>query len=247
MTSLSTSAVPATAAAAPTAPASQTAWGPLLASSLRAAVALMLVAGVAYPLATTGVAQLVLPHQANGSLIERQGQVLGSNLIGQHFAGPQYFHGRPSATTAPDPQQPGASVAAPYNAGLSAASNQGATSQGLADTVAARVVQYRADNGLAADALVPVDAVTASASGLDPHISPANAQAQAARVARVRQLPLEQVQALVTQATEGRTLGLLGEPRVHVLRLNLALDDAQAARPAGQATPAHDAAQAPKE
>ena len=121
-------------------------------------------------------------------------------------------------------------MAAPYNAGLSAASNQGSTSQGLADTVAERVAQYRADHGLAADALVPVDAVTASASGLDPHISPANAQAQAARVARVRQLPLEQVQALVAQATEGRTLGLLGEPRVHVLRLNLALDAAQAVK-----------------
>lgn len=199
-------------------------WGRLVASSVRAAVAVMLVAGIAYPLATTGVAQALLPHAANGSLIERNGQVVGSALIGQQFAGATYFHGRPSATTAPDPEKEGASVAAPYNAGQSGGSNQGATHKDLAETVAARVEQYREGNGLAADAPVPVDAVTASASGLDPHISVANAMLQLPRVAQARQLPQEQLRQLVTQATQGRTLGLLGEPRVNVLRLNLALD-----------------------
>lgn len=199
-------------------------WGRLVASSVRAAVAVMLVAGIAYPLATTGVAQALLPHTANGSLIERNGQVVGSALIGQQFAGATYFHGRPSATTAPDPDKEGASVAAPYNAGQSGGSNQGATHKDLAETVAARVAQYREGNGLAADAAVPVDAVTASASGLDPHISVANAMQQLPRVAQARQLPQEQLRQLVTQATQGRTLGLLGEPRVNVLRLNLALD-----------------------
>ena len=126
----------------------------------------MLVGGIAYPLLTTGVAQALFPHAANGSLIERNGQTVGSALIGQQFDGARYFHGRPSATTAPDPAKEGASIAAPYNAGLSGASNQGATHKDLADTVAQRVAQYRADNGLAPDAAVPVDAVTASASGL---------------------------------------------------------------------------------
>ncbi|GGH61209.1 potassium-transporting ATPase KdpC subunit [Comamonas phosphati] len=199
-------------------------WGSLVASSVRAAVAVMLVAGIAYPLATTGVAQALLPHAASGSLIERNGQVVGSALIGQQFAGGSYFHGRPSATTAPDPAKEGASLAAPYNAGLSGGSNQGATHQDLAETVAARVAQYRADNGLAADAPVPVDAVTASASGLDPHISVANAMLQLPRVAQARKLSQDQVRQLLERSTQARTLGLLGEPRVNVLRLNLALD-----------------------
>ena len=200
-------------------------WGRLLASSVRAAVVVMLVGGIAYPLLTTGVAQALFPHAANGSLIERNGQTVGSALIGQQFDGARYFHGRPSATTAPDPDKEGASIAAPYNAGLSGASNQGATHKDLADTVAQRVAQYRADNGLAADAAVPVDAVTASASGLDPHISVANVQLQLQRVAQARGLNADQVQTLIHGATEQRTLGLLGEPRVNVLRLNLALDD----------------------
>lgn len=217
--SLSTPVVPV--ADADASPAS---WGRLAASSVRAAVAVMLVAGIAYPLAMTGVAQALLPQAANGSLIARNGQVVGSALIGQQFTGASYFHGRPSATTAPDPAKEGASVAAPYNAGQSGGSNQGATHKDLAEAVAARVAQYRADNGLAADAAVPVDAVTASASGLDPHISVANAMLQLPRVAQARQLPQEQLRQLVTQATQGRTLGLLGEPRVNVLRLNLVLD-----------------------
>ena len=201
-------------------------WGRLLASSVRAAVVVMLVGGIAYPLLTTGVAQALFPHAANGSLVERNGQTVGSALIGQQFGGARYFHGRPSATTAPDPDKEGASIAAPYNAGLSGASNQGATHKDLADTVAQRVAQYRADNGLAPDTTVPVDAVTASASGLDPHISVANAQLQLQRVAQARGLNADQVQTLIHGATEQRTLGLLGEPRVNVLRLNLALDDA---------------------
>ena len=204
-------------------------WPLLLGSSLRTAVLVMLVGGIAYPLLVTGIAQTVLHHAANGSLIERNGQVIGSALIGQSFAGAGYFHSRPSATTAPDPDKEGISIAAPYNAGLSAASNQGATHQGLMDSVSERVAQYRIDNSLAASALVPVDAVTASASGLDPHISLANAQLQLPRVAQTRGLPPEQVQALLQQATQQRTLGVLGEPRVNVLQLNLALDALQAA------------------
>ena len=197
----------------------------LLGSSARAALLVMLVAGIAYPLLTTGVAQVLFPHAANGSLIERDGQRIGSALIGQQFASDAYFQGRPSATLGADPAQPGASVPAPYNAGASGASNQGATHQGLAEVVAQRVDQYRAVNGLAAQVAVPVDAVTASASGLDPHISVANAELQLPRVARERQLPVAKVQELLRQQVEPRSLGLLGEPRVNVLQLNLALDD----------------------
>ncbi|MEG0053939.1 MAG: K(+)-transporting ATPase subunit C [Comamonas sp.] len=202
-------------------------WMRLLGSSLRAAVVVMLISGIAYPLVTTGVAQWVMPQVANGSLIERDGKVIGSALIGQQFTGAQYFHGRPSATMAPDPENEGASIAAPYNAGLSGASNQGATHKDLSETVTQRVAQYRVDNGLAADTKVPVDAVTASASGLDPHISVANADLQLPRVAKARGLASEQVQPLLEKATEQRTFGLLGEPRVNVLRLNLALDALQ--------------------
>lgn len=204
-------------------------WPRLLGSSLRTAILVMLVGGIAYPLLVTGIAQVVLPHAANGSLIERNGQVIGSALIGQSFTGAGYFHSRPSATTAPDPGKEGSSITAPYNAGLSAASNQGSTNQGLMDSVSERVAQYRTDNRLMADAPVPVDAVTASASGLDPHISLANAQLQLPRVAQTRGLPLEQVQALLQHATQQRTLGVLGEPRVNVLQLNLALDALQPA------------------
>lgn len=198
----------------------------LVGSSARAAVLVMLVAGVAYPLLTTGVAQILFPHAANGSLIERDGQAVGSALIGQQFVSDAYFQGRPSATLGADPAQPGTSVPAPYNAGASGASNHGATHQGLAEVVVQRVDQYRAVNGLAAQVPVPVDAVTASASGLDPHISLANAQLQVARVAKARGLTPDQVQQLVQDHTQPRTLFLLGEPRVHVLQLNLALDAA---------------------
>jgi len=222
---LSAAVTPHHAAAQTEAPAAS--WSRLLGSSVRAAVLVMVVSGIAYPLLTTGVAQALFPLAAHGSLVERQGQIVGSALIGQQFTGAQYFHGRPSATMAPDPQQDGASISAPYNAGLSGASNQGVTHQDLSAAVAQRVAQYRADNGLAADAAVPVDAVTASASGLDPHISLANALLQLPRVAQARQLPPERVQALVEQATAPRSLGVLGEPRVQVLQLNLALDALQ--------------------
>lgn len=204
-------------------------WPHLLGSSVRAALLVMVVSGIAYPLLTTGVAQALFPHAANGSLIERQGRIVGSALIGQQITGPQYFHGRPSATVAPDPNQEEANIAAPYNAGLSGASNQGATHKDLSEAVAQRVSQYRADNALATDLAVPVDAVTASASGLDPHISMANALLQLARVAQARQLPQARLQELLAQATEQRSLGLLGEPRVNVLQLNLALDALQPA------------------
>lgn len=227
----SSSSLLATAVAEPSSastegPAASASGWQLLGSSARAALLVLLIAGVAYPLLTTGLAQVLFPHAANGSLIERDGQAVGSALIGQQFASDTYFHGRPSATMGADPAQPGASMAVPYNAGASGASNQGATHQGLAEVVAQRVAQYRAINGLSEQVAVPVDAVTASASGLDPHISPANAQLQAARVAKARGLSLDQVQQLVLQHTQPRTLFLLGEPRVQVLQLNLALDAA---------------------
>ena len=173
---------------------------------------LTLLTGVAYPLLVTGAAQLLFPDQAGGSLILRDGKPVGSSLIGQNFTDPGYFWGRPSAT---GPM--------PYNASASGGSNQGPLNPALVDAVKGRIDVLRAaDPGNAGP--VPVDLVTASASGLDPHISPAAARYQAARVARVRGLPLEKVQQLVTQETESPLFGLLGEPRVHVLRLNLALD-----------------------
>ena len=215
---------------APAAQADSSPLAALLGPCLRGAVFVALLTGVAYPLLTTGVAQLALPQQANGSLIERGGSVVGSALIGQWFEADGYFHPRPSATQGPDPREPGKTVAAPYNAALSAASNHGPTNPALIEAVAARAAAYRQRNGLAADALVPVDALTASASGLDPHISVANARAQLARVARARALDAAPLQQLVDQHTEGRVLGLLGEPRVHVLRLNLALDALAAAK-----------------
>lgn len=179
---------------------------------------LSLLLGVAAPLAMTGVAQAVFPTQAGGSLIERNGQVVGSALIGQNFSEPRYFHPRPSATTEPDPDNEGSTRSAPYNAAASAASQQGPTSQALLDAIKERVAA-------AGPAPVPADAVTASGSGLDPHISPENAARQIARVATARGIPEERVRALLVQYTEGRELGLLGEPHVNVLRLNLALDE----------------------
>jgi K+-transporting ATPase ATPase C chain len=184
-------------------------------------VILTLLTGLVYPLAITAVAQVAFPYQANGSLIERNGTVIGSELIAQSFAAPQYFHPRPSATV----DASDSTIDSPYNAANSGGSNLGPTNQKLIDTVQDRVTAYQEENGLPADASVPVDAVTASASGLDPHITPANAAIQAPRVAAARGLSPQQVQALVDQYTEGRVLFVLGEPRVNVLRLNLALDD----------------------
>ena len=174
-----------------------------------------LITGIAYPLVATGVAQVLFPHQANGSLIEKNGKPIGSELIGQSFDDPKYFWGRPSATT---PQ--------PYNGTASNGSNLGPTNTALRDAVQQRIDALRkADPGNTAP--VPTDLVTASGSGLDPEISPAAAQYQIARVARVRHLSTEQVQSLVAKFTQGRQLGVLGEPRVNVLQLNVALDGLQ--------------------
>jgi potassium-transporting ATPase KdpC subunit len=193
--------------------------GDAMSRLIRNAVSMLLVmtliAGIAYPLLATGVAQVLFPHQANGSLIEKDGKPIGSELIGQNFDDPRYFWGRPSATT---PQ--------PNNGTASNGSNQGPANPALHDAVQQRIdALHKADPGNTAP--VPVDLVTASGSGLDPQISPAAAQYQIARVARVRHLDVAQVQTLVAQFTQGRQLGLLGEPRVNVLQLNLALDGLQ--------------------
>ena len=201
---------------------------------LVSAVLFMIVTGLVYPLATTGVAQLLFSDQAQGSLITRNGQAVGSRVIGQLFTQPQYFHGRPSATSGTDPNDPANSIDQPYNAANSGASNQGPLSKKLLDAVAERTKAYREENGLAADAKVPVDAVTASASGLDPHISLANARLQVPRVAKARNVPEKDVLSVLEQNTAQRQLGVLGEPRVNVLELNLALDEAFKARPVTQ-------------
>ena len=180
------------------------------------------VTGVIYPFAVTGIAQAILPHQANGSLIERDGRVVGSELIGQNFASERYFQGRPSATSGADPADAAKTVPAPYNAANSVGSNAGPTSKTLIDRVQGQVSAYR--EGRDGNALVPADAVTTSASGLDPHVSPDNAAGQIARVARARGLAEPRLRELVADATENRTLGFLGEPHVNVLTLNLALD-----------------------
>jgi len=177
--------------------------------------------GLVYPLAITGVAQLAMPYLANGSLIEKNGDVVGSALIGQAFKSDRYFHPRPSATTDADPSDATKTIDAPYNATNSSGSNLGPTSQKLVDRVKGGVAAWR---GFAGPGPVPADAVTTSASGLDPDISPANALGQVASVAKARGLPEEKVRALVEGEIEGRVLGLIGEPRVNVLQLNLALD-----------------------
>lgn len=183
-------------------------------------VVMTIITGFAYPLGMTGIAQILFPRQANGSLIEKDGTVIGSELIGQNFAADKYFHGRPSATTEPDPKDPTKTVAVPYAADNSAASNLGPTSQALIDGVKSNAEALAATNG----AKIPVDLVTASASGLDPDITPAGAAFQVERVAKARNLSPLKVQALVDSYTQDRILGILGEPRVNVLKLNLALD-----------------------
>jgi K+-transporting ATPase ATPase C chain len=184
-------------------------------------VALTLITGLAYPLAITGIAGAIFPRQAQGSIIELDGKVIGSTLIGQAFTSDKYFQGRPSATVAPDPKDPTKNVDAPYNAVNSAGSNLGPTSKALIERVTGDVEKRKGEN---AAARVPTDLVTASGSGLDPHISPEAALFQVPRVAKARGLPEERVRALVAERIEGRTFGLLGEPRVNVLSLNLALD-----------------------
>jgi potassium-transporting ATPase KdpC subunit len=186
-------------------------------------VALTLITGLAYPLAMTGIAQALFPSQAQGSIIERDGKVVGSALIGQEFTSDRYFHGRPSATTAPDPKDSTKTVPAPYNAANSSGSNLGPTSKALIDRVKGDVDKLKAENSAAS---VPADLVTTSASGLDPNISPEGALFQVPRVAKARNLPEDRVRELVAAQTEGRLAGLLGEPRVNVLALNLALDAA---------------------
>jgi len=184
---------------------------------------LTLITGLAYPLAMTEIANAVLPKQAQGSLIERDGKVIGSALIGQEFKSDKYFHGRPSATTAPDPADSAKTVPAPYNAASSGASNLGPTSKALNDRIKDDVDKLKAENP---SSPVPVDLVTTSASGLDPDISPEGALFQVPRVAKARNMPEERVRQLVSENISGRLIGLFGEPRVNVLALNLALDAA---------------------
>jgi len=184
-------------------------------------LALTLITGLVYPLAMTGIAEVIFPHQAQGSLIERNGKVVGSALIGQEFTSDKYFHGRPSATTAPDPNDSTKTVAAPYNAANSGGSNLGPSNKALIDRVQGDIDKLKQENPAAA---VPADLVTTSASGLDPHISPEAALFQVPRIAKTRNLPEDRVRQLIADNTEGRFLGLLGEPRVNVLLLNLALD-----------------------
>jgi K+-transporting ATPase ATPase C chain len=186
-------------------------------------VALTLITGLAYPLAMTAIAGAIFPKQAAGSLIEKDGKVVGSALIGQEFKDDKYFHGRPSATTAPDPADSTKTVPAPYNAANSGGSNLGPTSKALNDRVKEDVEKLKAENP---QGTVPLDLVTSSASGLDPDISPEGAMFQVPRVSKARNMPEDRVRELVTQNTQSRFAGLLGEPRVNVLALNLALDGA---------------------
>lgn len=194
-------------------------------SQIRPAIVMLsvftVVTGVAYPLLVTGIAQLAAPYQANGSLVQKDGKTVGSALIGQQFSDSRYFHPRPSATSGPDPKDETKTTDSPYNAANSSGSNLGPTSKKLVERVKADVNGIRAGTGAT---VVPADAVTTSASGLDPHISPAFAKLQAARVAKVRNIPEDRVRGLIADGTETPLFGFIGEPRVNVLQLNLALD-----------------------
>jgi len=184
-------------------------------------VGMTVITGLAYPLGMTGIAQVLFHHQANGSLIERDGKVIGSSLIGQNFTSEKYFHGRPSATTDVDPKDPTKTIPAPYNAANSSGSNLGPTSKALVDRVKDDTAKLEAENP---GVPVPADLVTTSASGLDPDITPAGALFQVPRVAKARGLSQDVVRQLVEAHIDGRFLGLIGEPHVNVLELNLALD-----------------------
>ncbi len=184
-------------------------------------VAMTVLTGIVYPLGMTGIAQIVFPSQANGSLIEKNGKVIGSALIGQNFTSDKYFHGRPSATTEPDPKDTTKTIPTPYAADNSVGSNAGPTAKSLIERVTDDVKTLKGENS---SAPIPVDLVTTSSSGLDPDITPAGALFQVPRVAKARGLPEDRVRQLVEAHIEGRSLGVLGEARVNVLRLNLALD-----------------------
>jgi potassium-transporting ATPase KdpC subunit len=186
---------------------------------------LTIITGLIYPLVMTGIAGVLFPYQAQGSLIENDGKVIGSELIGQQFTSDKYFRGRPSATLGPDPSDPSKTTSAPYNAVNSMGSNLGPTNKALIDRVTADVDKLKRENP---SAQVPVDLVTTSGSGLDPHISPEAAYFQVPRVAKARNMSENALRDLVAQYIEGRTLGIFGEPRVNVLELNLALDKAGA-------------------
>jgi K+-transporting ATPase ATPase C chain len=193
--------------------------------AVRSSAILWVLLGLAYPLAVTGLAQIVFPDQARGSLITRaDGTVIGSRLIGQHWIGPEWFHGRPSATTRMSPDDPTATIPAPYNAANSGGSNLGPSSRTLIERLAADRKELDQEQPELAGKPIPADALTTSASGLDPDISPAFAALQVARVARARGMAQENVSAIVARHTTGRSLGIFGEPRVNVLELNLALD-----------------------
>jgi len=185
-------------------------------------VAMTVITGIVYPLLMTGIAQAVFPYQANGSLIEKDGKVIGSALIGQNFTSDKYFHGRPSATTEPDPKDPTKTVPVPYAADNSGGSNLGPTSKALVDRVKDDAAKLAAENP---NTPIPSDLVTTSASGLDPDITPAGALFQVPRVAKARGLAEEKVRQLVEDHIAGRLFGIIGEPHVNVLKLNLALDD----------------------
>ena len=184
-----------------------------------------IITGLIYPFLVTGIAQVVFPHQANGSLAKRDGKVVGSEVMGQNFTDDQYFNSRPSATSKPDPKDPTKTVDEPYNAANTSGSNLGPTSKALIERMKEDVEKRKKENP---KARVPTDLVTASGSGLDPHISPEAALFQVPRVAKARNMPEDRLRQLVNQHVEGRTLGIFGEPRVNVLALNMALDRAAA-------------------
>ncbi len=186
-------------------------------------IAFTVITGLVYPLVMTGIAKAIFPYQSHGSLIEKDGKVIGSELIGQQFASDKYFHGRPSATTGPDPNDPSKTVSVPYNAANSGGSNLGPTSKALIDRVTADVAKLKQESP---SAQIPTDLVTTSGSGLDPHISPDAAYFQVPRVAKARNMTENALRDLVAQHIEGRSLDVLGEPHVNVLELNLTLDKA---------------------